>query len=154
MRRFVLILGVGLVLLGLTVGAGASPAVQKVTITMTEFKYAPQTVTLRAGVPAEITLVNQGRDDHELMVYAPAKTPPDAWDDYAMAHTYFHDMGEVMGTFPGQGHVSGTRIFEILVAAHRSAVLSFTPKTKGIFEMGCHLPGHYESGMKGVWVVK
>ena len=30
----------------------------------------------------------------------------------------------------------------------------FTPNKKGTFEIGCHVEGHYEAGMKGILTVK
>lgn len=154
MRRLACVSVVSLLLASLAMGATAAAKAQKVTISMTEFKFSPSSIVLQAGVPVELTLVNQGRTGHDLMVYASPKAPPDDWDDYAMTASYFRDAGEVQATFKGQGHVSGTRIFEFYLDAHQSAVVSFTPVTKGTFEIGCHLSGHYEAGMKGTWEVK
>ncbi len=40
------------------------------------------------------------------------------------------------------------------VASNRSAEVKFTPKKTGTFEIGCHVEGHYEAGMKGSLTVK
>jgi len=136
---------------GITAGAAKE---QKVTITMTDFKFTPAMITLQSGVPAEIVLVNKGAVEHEFMVY---KTPAGKikdWDEYIMPNTYFKDMGEVEGEFEGIGAVAGTSVFEVEVMKGKTAELKFTPTRKGTFEMGCHVEGHYEAGMKGVLVVK
>ena len=136
---------------GITAGAAKE---QKVTITMTDFKFTPALITLQSGVPAEIVLVNKGAVEHEFMVY---KTPAGKikdWDEYIMPNTYFKDMGEVEGEFEGIGAVAGTSVFEVEVMKGKTAELKFTPTRKGTFEMGCHVEGHYEAGMKGVLVVK
>ncbi len=136
---------------GITAGAAKE---QKVTITMTDFKFTPAMITLQSGVPAEIVLVNKGVVEHEFMVY---KTPAGKikdWDEYIMPNTYFKGLGEVEGEFEGIGAVAGTSIFEVEVMKGKTAELKFTPTRKGTFEMGCHVEGHYEAGMKGVLVVK
>jgi len=164
MRRSVIVLGItGVLVAGFTGPMGAAPQVQtgaspqevqKVTIIMTENQFEPTAITLRAGVPVELTLVNKGKQEHDLSVYpAPASAPND-WDEYVTLHSYFENMGEVGVDFPGQGAVAGTRVFEIELEKGKSAVLAFTPTRKGVFEMGSHMPGQYEAGMKGSFVVK
>jgi len=135
-------------------GATGAAKEQKVTITMTEFKFTPARVTLQANVPAEIVLVNKGTVEHEFMVYKTPTGKIDDWDEYVMPNTYFQNMGEVEGEFPGVGAVAGTSVFEVEVGKGKTAELKFTPTRTGTFEIGCHVEGHYEAGMKGVLVVK
>ena len=136
---------------GITAGAAKE---QKVTITMTDFKFTPGLITLQSGVPAEIVLVNKGVVEHEFMVYVAPKGKVGDWDEYVMPNTYFTNIGEVEGEFEGLGAVAGTSIFEVEVKKGKTAELKFTPTRKGTFEMGCHVEGHYQAGMKGVLVVK
>lgn len=152
-RLGILVMALALVFLVLSLAAGA-PKEQKVTITMKEYSFSPARVTLQAGVPAEIVLVNRGKIKHEFMVYQTPKGKISDWDGYIMPNTYFKDMGEVEGEFEGFGSVAGTRIFEIEVQPGKSATIAFTPNRKGTFEIGCHVEGHYEAGMKAVFVVK
>lgn len=142
-----------LVLLSISLAAGA-PRMQKVTVTMTDFKFTPPTITLRAGVETEIVLVNKGKVQHEFMVYDPPKGKVADWDEFVMGATYFKNMGEIAGEFEGLGAVAGTSIFEVEVKAGKTAALIFTPNRRGTFEIGCHVEGHYEAGMKAVLVVK
>ncbi len=137
--------------LGAAAGAGKE---QKVAITMTDFKFTPARITLQAGVPAEIVLRNKGKVEHEFMVYAAPKGKVSDWDEWVMPNTYFQDIGEVEGEFPGIGAVAGTRVFEVEVKPGKTAELKFTPTRKGTFEIGCHVEGHYEAGMKGALTVK
>ncbi len=64
-----------MVIAALAVGGGAwQPATaagvrQVVEVQMKEFAFVPATVTLRAGVPVELRLVNRGVVEHEFMVY-------------------------------------------------------------------------------------
>jgi uncharacterized cupredoxin-like copper-binding protein len=154
MRRSVVLAAViGLVAVS-TSGAAAAAKAQKLTITLTEFRFTPRTVTLQVGVPVELTLANKGTVDHEFMVYAPPKSAPDDWDEYVMENTYFKDMGEVAVVFRNQGAVASTRMFEVELEKGKTATVLFTPTRKGTFEIGCHVEGHYEGGMKGTLVVK
>ena len=149
----ILVLALALVLLVFSLAAGAEKK-QKVTITMKDFSFTPARVTLQAGVPAEIVLVNKGKVEHEFLVYETPKRKVSDWDEYAMANTYFKNMGEVEGEFEGLGAVAGSSIFEVKVLQGKRAELKFTPNRKGTFEIGCHVQGHYEAGMKAVLVVK
>lgn len=137
---------------------GSAPAatakVQKVTVTLNEFKFVPKTVSLRAGIPAELTLINRGKVEHEFLVYATPKAAPDDWDEYAIANTYFKGTEEIEVVFRRQGAVAGTSLFEVEVEAGRSATIEFTPMQSGTFEIGCHVEGHYEAGMKATLIVK
>ncbi len=136
---------------GWTAGAAKE---QKITIALNEFNFSPAKVTLQAGVPAEIKLVNKGKVEHEFQVYVTPRGKVSDWDEYAMTNTYFKDMGEVETEFEGIGAVAGTRVFEVKVQPGKEAGLKFTPTRRGIFEMACHTEGHYEAGMKGVLTVK
>lgn len=43
---------------------------------------------------------------------------------------------------------------EVVLKPGQKAVLRFTPVLKGSFELGCHIPGHYEAGMKNALSVQ
>jgi len=154
MKRLAILGIIGLLAVALAPGATAAPKARKVSMTMTEFKFTPQTITLQAGVPVELILVNKGTVEHEFMVYVPPKAPPDDWDEYVMVNTFFQRMGEVAVEFAGRGAVASTSMFEVELQKGRSATIIFTPNRKGTFEIGCHVEGHYEGGMKGTLIVK
>ena len=63
-------------------------------------------------------------------------------------------MGEVEVVFRNQGAGASTRNFEVELEKGKGATVLFTPSKKGTFEIGCHVEGHYEAGMKGTFVVK
>ena len=132
MRRLMMALGItGVLVTGFTGPMGASPQeVQKVTIIMTENQFEPKAITLQAGMPVELTLVNKGKQEHDLSVYPAPSSAPKDWDEYVTLHSYFENMGEVGVDFPGQGAVAGTRVFEVELEQGKSAVLAFTPARK------------------------
>jgi len=137
-------------------GVARGAAVQKVTVVMRDFSYTPSTVTLQAGVPAELTFVNKGKLAHEWMVYDRPKQMGmmggengHAWVEKT---NYFHRMPvTVMG---GKVTRHGGDFMELKVAAGATATVKFTPTKKGTFEMGCMIEDHYEAGQHGVLIVK
>lgn len=132
---------------------------QVVDLQIKEFAFVPSTVTLKAGVPAEVRLSNRGVVEHEFMVYDPGHMHLASMDPEEM-----HRQLEARSAFRGvavqvQGKAKmverhGKDLSMIALAPGQQVVLAFTPRTRGSFEMGCHLPGHYEAGMKGRWVVR
>jgi uncharacterized cupredoxin-like copper-binding protein len=134
----------------------------RVGVTMTEYKFSPQTITVEAGTPVDLILENKGLISHVFMVYPRPKSAPKgtgAWWDYVLANTYLRDMGEVMVHARDEFVVAGTRLSEVAVGPGKKVTLTFTPTRKGTFEIGCHLAtggggSHYTAGMKGVLVVK
>jgi len=136
--------------------AAWAATVQKVTITMRDFSYTPAKVTLQAGVPAEITLMNKGKVAHEWMVYDMPKQMDmmggEMGHEWVEKTNYFH----VMPVTASGGKVTrhSGDFMELQVAPGKSATLKFTPTRKGTFEMGCMIEGHYDAGQKGVLVVK
>ncbi|MDR7537690.1 MAG: cupredoxin domain-containing protein [Armatimonadota bacterium] len=87
MRRVAWILTLSLTL-ALAGDAPAAEAVQRITITMRDFSYSPSKITVQAGTPVEITLVNKGKVAHEFMMY---------------------DLPRAMGSMGPMGGTSGSR---------------------------------------------
>ncbi len=153
-----LVFGVAAALVVFMTSGGAAGAAkgQKVTIVLSEFKFTPATITLQAGVPTEVTLVNRGAVIHEFAVYTkpPVGQKITEWDEWVIPNTYFQGIGEVNSEIVGFGTTNGTALFEFEVPKGRSVTIKFVPKRKGTFEMACHQQGHYEAGMVGTLVVK
>ena len=61
------------------------------TVTMTEMRFAPAKVTLKAGTTVEIKLVNKGRVKHEFMVYTTPKAglAGEELEEWAEDNSYF-----------------------------------------------------------------
>jgi len=148
-------LATALLVLVAMVGPASPAANQKVTVTMGEdgsrMFFRPAQVTLQAGVPVEIVLVNRGKLKHEFMVYARPKpgTSREALHEWAEDNSYFKDLEvKVEG---GGLEVGARELIEIELAAGKSAEVKFTPKKAGTFEMACLIKDpvdHYQAGMK------
>jgi uncharacterized cupredoxin-like copper-binding protein len=123
---------------------------------MTEFKFTPAEVTLRAGVPAAIRVVNTGAIEHEFMVYQRPKAGATAMDlhDWSRGRSYFLGLAPKVEGSVTAVERKGKDIVMIMLAAGKSATIKFTPRETGTFEIGCLVPGHYEAGMKASLVVR
>ena len=149
-------LAAALALLLLAGAAWAAP-VQKVKITMRDFGYTPAKVTLQAGTPAELTIVNGGKVTHEFMLYGRPKDMSsmmggDMGHEWVEKTNYFK--GAQVTTSGGKEKRKGGALFELRISAGKTATMTFTPVTKGTFEFGCMIADHYEAGQRGVLVVK
>lgn len=159
MRRGPGVVGVLVAAGVLTAAAAAGAARQVVEVEMWEFRYKPSVVTLRAGVPAELRLVNRGVVEHEFMVYDATDLHMAGMDPDKMHHeleerSYFRGLAVQVSGRAKMVERMGRDVVMITLAPGEKVVLRFTPKRRGTFEIGCHLPGHYEAGMKGRVVVR
>lgn len=133
----------------------AAPS-QKITLTMTDFQYAPKAVSVKPGTVVELTLVNKGAIQHEFMLYPPvASMGMDMdMDKYGAENTYFKGIGSVEVVYPGKKPSTSSRLERVMVDPGQTVTIKFVAKKAGTFEFACHITGHYEAGMKGALTVK
>ena len=116
-------------------GAGApSGEVQRTTVEMSELKYEPAHLSVKAGRPVEVTIRNVGTTDH----------------DFVVAGLRAKDIKRVTGGHGGHG--GGDEIVGH-AKPEQAVTVRFTPLQTGDFEIFCSLPGHKEGGMVGVLTV-
>ncbi|MBM2827054.1 MAG: nitrite reductase, copper-containing [Dehalococcoidia bacterium] len=114
---------------------------QKVVVTASEFRFLPAEFKLSAGVPTQLTLVNEGSVEHDITVTGLSVGGQVATQEHS----------------PGaQGHTtrptaSGT--VHVVAPKQQRATVSFTPKA-GTYEFVCVIPGHLDAGMKGTLLVE
>jgi uncharacterized cupredoxin-like copper-binding protein len=106
-----------------------------------------------------VRLVNRGVVEHEFMVYDLGHLHLAGMDPQRMhreleARSYFRGLAVQVAGKAKMVERRGKDLVMVTLAPGEQVVLRFTPVKKGSFEMGCHLPGHYEAGMKGRWVVQ
>lgn len=133
-------------------GAGSSPRADvgtAVRIDMLNFAFAPQTIRLKAGERVTLRFVNRSPLEHEFM----AGRGPEPMGGYAEDFFKGVDVDTRSGKAERSGHGGA---FELEVAPHMgTGEISFVvPGTKGSYEFGCFVPGHYQAGMKGTLVVE
>ncbi len=106
---------------------------QEVRITVTEFSIESSVTTFKVGQPYHFVVTNEGTIEHELMI-----APPLTESEMSME---MHDLDEMaLAMIPEEDLQAGA-----------TAALDFTFEevaSAGELEFACHIPGHYEAGMK------
>ncbi|MEO6627127.1 MAG: cupredoxin domain-containing protein [Aquihabitans sp.] len=115
--------------------SATSPSATKtIDVTMTDNKFTPSSLTVDTGQKVVFRFTNDGKLDHEALIGTKAEQ-----DD----HEDEMSGGSAMG---GMDH--GGAAEAITVKPGKTATLTRTFDTAGTMIIGCHVPGHYESGMK------
>jgi len=103
-----------------------------IDVTLSDYKYTPNTFTVPAGEPITLNLTNKGFVSHMFIIFK-------------------------LGTDPGKtfGHEDEKNIYwQVTVIPGRSAVAKFTaPSEPGKYYVTCGLGGHHEVGMVGTLIV-
>lgn len=113
---------------GLTLAASAGASPPQATVAIHYSHFAPDLVTVPAGVPVAITLRNDDPIDHEWIIGEPD----------------VHERHRV-GTEP----IHNERPSEVTVPAFEERVTVLTFDEPGDYTFICHLPGHEAYGMVG-----
>lgn len=153
MRTIILLIIAALITGACATSAGATEdGTRTIELNLSEFKFAPQRVTLTAGERVTLRLVNRGAVEHEFMA---GREVDEAEGGYH--EDLFHDLkpvvsGAAMAMEPiGHEHEG----FGVRVAPGRTAEITFVvPDEPGVYEIGCFVPGHYEAGMKATLVIE
>lgn len=115
-------------------GRGPSAARRPVNVRvfLSEYKIESSLTRFKVGVPYHFVVTNKGSVKHEIMLMKPMETPQhmdmEELDKMALAHVEAEDLP------PG---------------AVATFDYTFTePAASGELEFACHLPDHYEKGMR------
>lgn len=98
--------------------------------TLDSMKYEPSSLTVGRGETVRLIVTNTGRLVHEAII---------GTDEEQKIHN------EEMKADPRTHHDSPN---SVIVAPGETRELIWRFDQPGRFEIGCHIPGHYESGMK------
>ncbi|MEO6891131.1 MAG: hypothetical protein ABI456_16840 [Ktedonobacteraceae bacterium] len=111
-------------------GSNGSSGPQHVQITESDFKIASSVTTFSPGTMYHFTVTNNGQAVHEFMIM------PMGMNMSGMSMDNMHKMALTM-------------IDTIAPGETKTLDYTFASSTSGQnFEFACHLPGHYEAGMK------
>ncbi|EGG42124.1 Hypothetical protein Nlim_0993 [Candidatus Nitrosarchaeum limnium SFB1] len=111
--------------------------VQVVTVNATELKFVPSEIHINSGM-TKFVMVNNGVGEHELVVYDASKKE-------------IVDKAELV---EDEETIAKNIIFEIdHTSAGQTAESDIIDLKEGSYVIGCHIPGHYEAGMKGTLTV-
>jgi uncharacterized cupredoxin-like copper-binding protein len=123
-------------------GACASaPVPQEFTLTAMTMTYTPSVFEVTAGVPVELTLVNQDSLEHDFSILEIPLESVSAADPMSAEHQM--EMGEA----------APEPVLHVAAEPGATNRLSFTPTKPDRYEFYCTVPGHKEAGMVGTLVV-
>ncbi len=114
-------------------GAGAAAKNSAISVTTTDFKFAPTSWTVDKGQPVSLTLKNDGKLEHEWVIIKQGEQVTAPFDDDDEAKVFWE-----IEAAPGQ---SKTEEFA-------------APAEAGTYTVVCGTPAHLEAGMTGTLVVK
>ena len=160
-----------IVALGLLTAAApalAAPQVHRVTLAMSDFALQPTTLYLKAGERVELVIQNRGAVEDEwsagrglvdnpyekgfrsdLLAILKPRVSGQGYDLEQSMPTNL-DTGEGV-----EGEIAARLSQEVDVEPGGQVVLDFTipQDARGMWRMGCFLPGQYESGMHGAILI-
>jgi uncharacterized cupredoxin-like copper-binding protein len=115
--------------------SGSVPAVARtVRVEMTEFAFRPGVISVQAGHPVKLVLVNKGRIAHQFAAEYLWTLPVRIADESTLVEA------------PGAAFVR--------VEPEASASVEFYPRRRGRFAFACTIEGHREAGMRGTLDVR
>jgi len=160
MRRvFVVLVAVMAVLAFAGCKRGGGQASTKVTVTMVDFGFQPNPIRLKAGVPVEVTLVNKGANEHEVLIGRNVKKEDGKPAGFEVD---LFDHGKIpVEIVSGKDYKKPDAKaiqeegWHVEIEPGGQVTLRFTipPEKAGEWEIACFLPGHYEAGMHGKVIV-
>jgi uncharacterized cupredoxin-like copper-binding protein len=110
-----------------------SSSANKIDVTMTDFKFAPDTATISAGQQITVNARNDGQVGHEFVIFK---------------------LGQSAGEKFGPEDEENI-FWEVEVDPGKSVTETFTaPAEPGEYYVTCGLEGHLEAGMVGKLIVK
>lgn len=114
---------------------GQKASSNEVTITLTDFEIQSSVTEFKTGVSYRFTVTNAGKVAHEFMIM-----PPLTAEQMSM----HMDMAEL-----DKMALAMIREDDLPPGATKSFEYMFTQAApSGTLEFACHVPGHYEAGMK------
>ena len=126
----------------LLLGACASrPQPQEITLTAKTMTYDPSAFEATAGVPVELTFVNQDALEHDFSIL---EIPVESVSE-ADAVSAEHEME--------MGAAAVDPVLHVAAEPGATNNLTFTPTKPGTYEFFCTVPGHKDAGMVGTMVV-
>lgn len=160
MKRWGWVLIGGLLLLaacGPQQGTTSGAAGGEIRITMTEYKFQPDTIRVKAGQEVRLVLVNAGKKNHELMIgrnVMEMEGKPAGYHEDFFAGLHPQVSGEKLVQEEEEEHAG----FMVALEPGGTATVVFTvPADRaGEWEIGCFEEDgvHYQEGMKGKLIVE
>ncbi len=118
-------------------GGGTTPSgSQEVQVTLSEYKITSSMTTFSTGTPYHFVVTNTGKAAHEFMIM------PSGMNMQNMSMDEMHHAALFMFDTVAPGE---TKTFDF---TFNQSMMSNQSMMGQNFEFACHLPGHYEAGMR------
>jgi uncharacterized cupredoxin-like copper-binding protein len=111
---------------------GPGPGPRTVEITIRHSGFDPSSLSFPAGTSVRFVIRNTDPIDHEFI----------------LGDQEVQDRHET-GTEPHHGEIPG----EVSIPAGQTAITTYRFSESGMLLFGCHLPGHWDYGMRGLVTV-
>jgi uncharacterized cupredoxin-like copper-binding protein len=126
--------------------AANNPSQTTIEVTMADNSFTPSEITVPKGEKVTFTFTNEGALEHEALIGTEADQ-----DEHGQEMSGGGDMGDHnMDGDMGHGAMSDA----MTVAPGETASKTMTFDESGTYLIGCHVPGHYEAGMKATITVE
>ena len=139
-------------------GKPGSKASRTVNVTMYDNYYEPESIVVNAGETVRFMVSNRGQLVHEFNIGTPDMHRAHQDEMQMMA-----DHGVLMGTFidhqaakamqASMGHGMHNDPNSILLEPGKTGEVIWTFPTSGTLEAACNVPGHYDAGMVGEFLI-
>lgn len=110
--------------------------IQTFTVSLEEYKFVPDKMNFKTGIPYKLVLKNNGKEKHYY-------TAPDFFKSIALRKVQTND-----------GEVKANYLTAIEVYPGKEMEIYFVPLKAGNFELICTIEGHSEKGMVGKIIVE
>ncbi len=106
--------------------------------TTDQLRFAPDSISARAGETVAFKVTNSGTVDHEFVI-----------GDAAVQQAHEQEMAKAAGSSP----MADEQAYVVSVPAGKTATLVYRFTKPGTLLYGCHVAGHYAAGMQGTITV-
>lgn len=114
-------------------GGGGGSSQTEFNVTMNEFSFDPNSLTVPAGEQITLNLVNEGSLEHNFVIMEKGVEVEGSWSDAYQDDIYYENVNNPAG---------------------QESTASFSsPAEAGEYEILCTVPGHLEAGMRGTLTV-
>ena len=112
-------------------GRGDEGAQRQMAVTMKDIAFEPTELEVRAGETVEFVFTNKGQAEHEAVI-----------GDARLQESQEGEADDHAG-----GH-HGSKVPRVVLSPGRTGKLTYTFETAGELFIGCHVPNHWDAGMK------
>lgn len=127
----------------------AADATRTVTVVATEMAFSPMAISVRAGETVRFVVRNEGRVVHELTIGTKAVQAEHQSEMLGFAASGALEVDKIDRAKLGS-HDHGNNV---LLEPGQTGEVVWTFAKAADLEFGCNVPGHYEQGMKGQFLI-